>query len=90
MLEDILIFGTGVFSGILFALFWVGIRCRRKQSQSLRQSSAKVRKENKDRAKKASAEARLARSNDFRTVLEILIFLAAMMLLAWLVYILVI
>jgi hypothetical protein len=88
VLEDILIFGTGVFSGIFFTLFWMNIRGRWKKSQSLRQSSAKVRKENEDRAKKASADAKLARDNAFRTVLETFMFVAAVMLLAWLVYIL--
>ncbi len=88
MLEDILILATGIFCGIFFTLFWQTIQGRWRRSQSLRLSSAKVRKENADRAKKASADARLARSTAFRSFLEGLMFFAAILLITWLVWIL--
>ena len=87
MLEDILIFGGGLFAGIFFTLFWQSIRRRWQSSKSLRQASAKARKENADRVKKAKADARLARDAAIRSFLEFFMFLAAAMLLAWLAWV---
>lgn len=80
---------VGLVAGSVFTWFWLSIRNDWKKSKDLKSSAAKAHKEQVERAQKAKQDAKRSRDTAFRTVFQFLLFVGALALMGWIIWLLV-
>ncbi len=88
-MEWIIALFVGLIAGSVFTWFWISIRNDWKKSKDLKSSSAKAKKEQIERAQKAKQDAKRSRDTAVSTLFQFLLFVGAVLLLGWVVWMLV-
>jgi Flp pilus assembly protein TadB len=86
VLNNLLIFALGLLVGWFFTWYYFNIRHRWRSSRGMHQQSEKVLKENADRAKKAREQSKQAYGGFVRLFTELVLFVVAVVVMAWMVW----
>ena len=85
-MEWVVVLAIGIVLGSMFTWFGLSLRATWKRNKDLESSIVKTRKEQREKAMKAKADSKKIRAERFRFVMQIVVFVLAVLFVSWLVY----